>query len=446
MPKRNFYELIKCKSCDLTGTVDKIRSHERKHAPKKKCDHPDCKFQTSYDFGLTAHKKRVHGEKPLYKCPFPDCKFEHIHVGRLNIHKKVHEPRKCKDCDFVGDSSEMIVHREKHRNETKKKCSHENCKFEGGRKEMKRHLETHNMKICGVNNCTYQTPYISILESHKASIHSENELPRPYECDECKSTFTSFRSLTVHKKIHTDEKKYKCSHPGCYYKAFVRSKIILHNMIHTGQKNYSCEFPGCEHRSRTQAHMNIHKKTHTIEGQIRRKNQENIVYNLLKKWGNTVEIETIIKAKSSNCLLDTNRYFSRIDFHIVNCVNMLLFIECDEYQHTWYNLSCELSRMVDVRASLVKNGYVLPIYWIRYSPNGKYHINGDQVEIVKSERELILKNHIEYLCSSDFVPDKQVNIHYMFYDLISEEDGPEITIDPDFPDVLKECVTWNLTE
>jgi hypothetical protein len=32
----------------------------------------------------------------------------------------------------------------------------------------------------------------------------------------------------------------------------------------------------------------------------------------------------------------------------------------------------------------------------------------------------------------------------MYYDLISEDNGPGIKIDPDFPEALKECVSWNL--
>ena len=38
----------------------------------------------------------------------------------------------------------------------------------------------------------------------------------------------------------------------------------------------------------------------------------------------------------------------------------------------------------------------------------------------------------------DFVPDEQENIHYMFYDLISEELGPAIMVESDFPEHLQE--------
>lgn len=59
---------------------------------------------------------------------------------------------------------------------------------------------------------------------------------------------------------------------------------------------------------------------------------------------------------------DTKKHFSRLDFHIVNCTNVVLLVECDEMQHQWYNLSYEMARMVDVRAALILAGYTLPIY------------------------------------------------------------------------------------
>lgn len=183
-------------------------------------------------------------------------------------------------------------------------------------------------------------------------------------------------------------------------------------------------------------------KTHTLEGQIRRKKQELRVTKILNEWGYTADPEVTINASRTNCVQDTQRYYSRLDFTIINCVNAVLILEVDEDQHTWYNISCEFSRMSDVRTSLLTAGYEVPIYWIRYNPNGKYHIGSEQVKTFRPKRELALKAKLEELCSPDFVPENQVNIHYMYYDLISKEIGPEIMTDTDFPEALTECVTW----
>ena len=129
-----------------------------------------------------------------------------------------------------------------------------------------------------------------------------------------------------------------------------------------------------------------HMLTHTVEGQIRRKKQENRLNTLLKEWGYTVDCETTINAKAGQCLTDTQRYFSRLDFRVVECVKAICIVECDEDQHFWYNLSCEMSRMADVRAALALAGYTLPIYWIRYAPTGKYCVEGKQVKIPRKQR------------------------------------------------------------
>lgn len=140
--------------------------------------------------------------------------------------------------------------------------------------------------------------------------------------------------------------------------------------------------------------------------------------------------------------MDTQSYSSRLDFKIVNCVNAICIIEVDERQHYWYTLSCEMSRMADVRASLVVAGYTLPFYWIRYSPCGKYRVGSEQVHVEQPDREKVLREHLVKVCSPDFTPDNQETVHYMFYDLVSREEGPKIMSDPDFSDAMKDVVSW----
>lgn len=99
--------------------------------------------------------------------------------------------------------------------------------------------------------------------------------------------------------------------------------------------------------------------------------------------------------------------------------------------------------MSDVRTSLMKAGYELPIYWIRYNPNGKYNVDFEEVKISREKRELALKAKLEELCSPEYKPKNEVSIHYMYYDLMSEEMGPEIMYDEAFPEVMREVVSWN---
>ncbi|CAM9931294.1 unnamed protein product, partial [Ectocarpus sp. 4 AP-2014] len=171
---------------------------------------------------------------------------------------------------------------------------------------------------------------------------------------------------------------------------------------------------------------------HSIEGQIRHKKQEDRVNKKLKEWGYIADCETTINALFGKCLTDTQRHFSRLDFRIVNCVNAICILEVDEDQHYRYNLSCEVSRMADVRASLAIAGYTLPVYWIRYSPCGKFRVGSKETKIMRPAREQVLKDHLDKICSPDLTPEKQENIHYLFYDLVSKKEGHEIMRDPDF--------------
>lgn len=261
----------------------------------------------------------------------------------------------------------------------------------------------------------------------------------------CSYPACEYRSKSSQQIIHhvgTHVGPFSCNFGDCEYTCSTPQKIVAHVKRHIYPFRYSCTFPGCSFRSAYKNSVVGHIKTHSLEGQIRCKKQENRVHKLLKRWGYTADLEVTINASRGNCLQDTQKYYSKLDFTIVNCVNAILILEIDENQHHWYNVSCEFSRMSNVRASLMKAGYELPIYWIRYSPIGKYHVGTDEVEITRQEREAALKAKLDELCSPDFVPEHQVNLHYMYYDLISEHDGPTIMTDCDFPDALKECVSW----
>ena len=213
-----------------------------------------------------------------------------------------------------------------------------------------------------------------------------------FYCDHGDCKYSTFRPSRIrqHKLYHTRkkkyqenelEKKYKCDYKDCKYKSSYPSRLVYHKRTHTGERPFVCAYEGCGSKFSHSSSLTKHKRTHTIEGQIRRNTQENNLTKKLKEWGFSVDAETTINAKNTGCLNDTNRYYSRLDYHIINCTNAILLIECDEDQHSWYELSCEFSRMSDVRASLVTAGYELPIYWIRYNPNGNYYIAGEQVKI-----------------------------------------------------------------
>lgn len=265
---------------------------------------------------------------------------------------------------------------------------------------------------CDIAGCPYRGFGQDSLDAHMILKHPHKQYEHPFACGTCGIPFST------------------------------KDLLPIHIIKHTNKNPFSCDFVGCDKSFPSKGDLSKHKKTHTIEGQIRQKKQENQLNKKLNEWGYFVDCETTINALSGKCLTDTQRHFSRLDFRIINCVSAICIIECDENQHFFYELSCEASRMADVRAALVIAGYTLPIYWIRYSPCGKYRVGSEEIKIQRPQREQALHEHLAKVCSPDFTPTNQESVHYLFYDLVSKKEGPTIMLDPDFPEIMKSVVSW----
>ena len=61
------------------------------------------------------------------------------------------------------------------------------------------------------------------------------------------------QTLSIHKRIHTGDKPYKCD--ACEYASNQKGNLIKHIQIHTGELHYKCDF--CEYES-NQMFVNIH--------------------------------------------------------------------------------------------------------------------------------------------------------------------------------------------
>lgn len=264
---------------------------------------------------------------------------------------------------------------------------------------------------------------------------------KPYKCTSCDYKCTVLLSLKRHMRGHSGHNPFKCTFGGCSYETNDSGALVRHKRIHSNIRPYACDFPACQYRSCTSGNLNVHKKTHTPKGQTRHKRQERNLLNKLRRWGYAVDVEVTIRAKHGNCL-DTNRYFSRLDFVLINCTTHILIVECDEDQHCRYNTSCEFSRMADVHASLVLAGYTLPLHWVRYNPCGKYSI-GDVLTSVKREhREKELRDYLRSVCDGSVSPKGQNSIHYMYYDRVSATGAPNVTMEKDFPAGMKDFITF----
>lgn len=410
-----------------------------------------CKVEKGPTPRVVRKRKRKPAKKK-HKCA--ECDYWAIAPSHLAIHMVTHSGARNFACTFgvctkkFGSNSALLRHHKiKHLGvkARKPKMNHQcgECgKWERTPYRLAQHANTHSKQkpfACDVGDCKKRFAQKSTLYTHKKSHLDVSE--RPHACGQCDYRGSNKQHLRNHERTHSDNLVLSCD--LCDYTCNADSNLVLHRKTHSGENKPICGFGGwCGYSTHNAFNLQKHKTTHTIEGQIRRKIQEHRVNTLLKEWGYDVDVELTINAKMGKCLTDTDRYFSRIDFSITSCTSAILILECDEDSHSWYNLSCEFSRMADVQASLVKAGFTAPVYWIRYNPNGKYHIGGEQVKMNRPKREAALKKHLAKLCSPDFEPKQQMSIHYFFYDLESLEAGPSIMSDSDFPAVLKPMVSW----
>ena len=54
------------------------------------------------------------------------------------------------------------------------------------------------------------------------------------------------------------------------------------------------------------------------------------------------------------CVPDPDKYYTRIDFHVLGITYLIVIVECDENGHKDYELTCELSRMGQVHEAILK--------------------------------------------------------------------------------------------
>lgn len=442
------------------------------------CDHLGCNYTSKTKHGLIVHKQTHVENAGIYSCTEEGCDFTTIYPGGLKRHMDTHNGTKdfeCDLCDFrCAQKSNLANHRATHFEERAFSCTWNGCDYTSKTQSaMITHTNTHTRKnvfpcdhpgcdhealtrgglekhqvihsderkyVCPVNGCDFTCKYKQYMDVHMMVHNGDKNYVCPHPGCLFKTAYST--SFMFHKRGHVGDKRYGCEEDGCKYRAISPQALKLHMMTHTGIYPFVCKFPGCGYRCGQKNDLVRHKNTHSLDSQTRRLKQESRVYDKLLEWGYAVDRETVINASQGDCVPDTDRHFSRLDFHIANCTNVILIVECDELQHQWYNMRCEMGRMMDVQSSLVSQGYTQPMYWLRYNPNGKYFVGEEQIPIRRPEREEELKRKIETICDPDFTPEKQTTIHYMFYDLISEEDGPKILNHDEFPESMCELVSW----
>ena len=122
--------------------------------------------------------------------------------------------------------------------------------------------ETH---VCGIG--FYR---IEDLVMHITDVHLVSATPVGFVCcwKECMRNGLPFKAkykLINHIRVHTGEKPFTCSQPGCR-KSFARAENLkIHVRTHTGERPFACEFKGCDKRFANSSDRRKHIHVHTLE-------------------------------------------------------------------------------------------------------------------------------------------------------------------------------------
>ncbi|XP_061397573.1 serendipity locus protein H-1 [Musca vetustissima] len=195
--------------------------------------------------------------EPMYKCLDCDVAFQGSQeLANHNSHRMIY---KCMECDREFDAEPSLKkHLKTHRPIDARKDAWKKCPDCGkclklGSMWMHRKIHTENKKY-GCEICG-QKFVQKINLTHHQRIHTSE---KPYECSECQKRFQERSHLQRHQKYHAQTRSYRCEKCGKMYKT--ERCLKVHNLVHLEQRPFACTV--CDKsfisNSKLKQHSNIH--------------------------------------------------------------------------------------------------------------------------------------------------------------------------------------------
>lgn len=165
---------------------------------------------------------------------------------------------RCSECQrefelLAGLKKHLKTHRTEGRKDTWKKCPDCGKCLKLGSMWMHRKIHSDNKKYqCDICGQKFVQ---KINLTHHARIHSSE---KPYECPECQKRFQERSHLQRHQKYHAQTRSYRCEKCGKMYKT--ERCLKVHNLVHLEQRPFACTV--CDKsfisNSKLKQHSNIH--------------------------------------------------------------------------------------------------------------------------------------------------------------------------------------------
>ncbi|XP_044001934.1 zinc finger protein 236-like isoform X2 [Aphidius gifuensis] len=280
---------FKCSQCSRAfSQKSSLKIHMLRHIGLRPyaCDQCDAKF--SQKGNLNAHILRVHNIKEgeeKYSCTHCRCTFKKI--GNLSGHIKKMHPHLTKesvDCDssteMTNDQSNITpdsnaITDNNNADSTDKESQKiidndilQQALKNSGLSVKKKSPESSTTSTTITKKPDGHTSYVTLVDrSPDGSLRNNITIKqrkiggtRWYACSYCQKEFKKPSDLFRHRRVHTNEKPFKCTYINCNISFALKSTMKAHERTHNSIKKYSCTM--CDKTFSCTASLNSHIKTH----------------------------------------------------------------------------------------------------------------------------------------------------------------------------------------
>eukprot|EP00090_Calanus_glacialis_P021853 TRINITY_DN33700_c0_g1_i1.p1 TRINITY_DN33700_c0_g1~~TRINITY_DN33700_c0_g1_i1.p1 ORF type:complete len:513 (+),score=84.99 TRINITY_DN33700_c0_g1_i1:216-1541(+) len=294
--------MLKCKHCpEQFVNYEKLTDHKQevhKNLLKYHCKKCERGYKMKAAFEEHTLECGISKEYYCQKCGNKFSSKKNLYDHNSKVHAEGNF--ECLECGKYFTNKAYLTRHTNYAHLNIDRCSCHICgKSLANKSLLDRHVKTvhEKLKEYRCQHCEYESGDPKLLKSHIDSAH----LGITYECDKCKSIFTSKTGLYNHTRtVHSDERPFICQECG---EDFKRKKNLD---THVDNKHSTVIYPcnKCDKVFKSKLSLEYHLKTHDIESQFPCEvcGRRFITKTKLKMHMNTHTGETPYKCPGQGCM------------------------------------------------------------------------------------------------------------------------------------------------